>query len=112
MCHCIFFRINPRVSKHHAFRLHRATDDMVNLVDAIKKGRFPDLNLLDLERNQMSKKIKKTTVQDLIEACLAKYRNNVEFKLNLGVNGFDSDDYDEFKAQCPDIFNLDGFLSI
>ena len=25
MCHCIFFRINPRVSKHHAFRLHRAT---------------------------------------------------------------------------------------
>ena len=25
MCHCIFFGINPRVSKHHAFRLHRAT---------------------------------------------------------------------------------------
>ena len=25
MCHCIFFRINPRVSKHHAFHLHRAT---------------------------------------------------------------------------------------
>ena len=25
MCHCIFFRINPRVSKLHAFRLHRAT---------------------------------------------------------------------------------------
>ena len=25
MCHCIFFRINPRVSKHHAFRHHRAT---------------------------------------------------------------------------------------
>ena len=21
MCHCIFFGINPRVSKHHAFRL-------------------------------------------------------------------------------------------
>ena len=26
MCHCIFFGINPRVSKHHAFRLHRATN--------------------------------------------------------------------------------------
>ena len=26
MCHCIFFWINPRVSKHHAFRLHRATN--------------------------------------------------------------------------------------
>ena len=26
MCHCIFFGINPRVSKHHAFRLHRATE--------------------------------------------------------------------------------------
>ena len=25
MCHCIFFGINPRVSKHHAFRHHRAT---------------------------------------------------------------------------------------
>ena len=25
MCHCIFFRINPRVSKHHAFRPHRVT---------------------------------------------------------------------------------------
>ena len=25
MCHCIFFGINPRVSKHHAFRLNRAT---------------------------------------------------------------------------------------
>ena len=25
MCHCIFFGINPRVSKHHAFRLYRAT---------------------------------------------------------------------------------------
>ena len=25
MCHCIFFRINPCVSKHHAFRLHRTT---------------------------------------------------------------------------------------
>ena len=25
MCHCIFFRINPRVSKYHAFRLNRAT---------------------------------------------------------------------------------------
>ena len=25
MCHCIFFRINPRVSKHHAFHHHRAT---------------------------------------------------------------------------------------
>ena len=25
MCHCIFLRINPRVSKHHAFRLHRTT---------------------------------------------------------------------------------------
>ena len=25
MCHCIFFRINPHVSKHHAFHLHRAT---------------------------------------------------------------------------------------
>ena len=25
MCHCIFFRINPHVSKHHAFCLHRAT---------------------------------------------------------------------------------------
>ena len=25
MCHCIILRINPRVSKHHAFRLHRAT---------------------------------------------------------------------------------------
>ena len=23
MCHCIFFGINPRVSKHHAFCLHR-----------------------------------------------------------------------------------------
>ena len=25
MCHCIFFRINPRVTKHHAFRLHGTT---------------------------------------------------------------------------------------
>ena len=25
MCHCIFFRINPRVSKYHAFSHHRAT---------------------------------------------------------------------------------------
>ena len=25
MCHCIFFRINPRVSKYHAFRHYRAT---------------------------------------------------------------------------------------
>ena len=25
MCHCIVLRINPRVSKHHAFRHHRAT---------------------------------------------------------------------------------------
>ena len=25
MCHCIFFGINPHVSKHHAFRLHCAT---------------------------------------------------------------------------------------
>ena len=25
MCHCIFFGINPRVSKHHAFRHHRMT---------------------------------------------------------------------------------------
>ena len=85
---------------------------MANLVDAIKNGRFPELNLLDLEWNQMSKKIKKITVQDLIEACLTKYRKNVEFKLRLRVNRFDSDDYDEFKAQCPEIFNLDSFLSI
>ena len=96
----------------HLERTEPNEDDMANLVDAIKKDRFPELNLLDLEWNQMSKKIKKTTVQDLIEACLTKYRNNVEFKLRLGVNGFDSDDYDEFRAQCPEIFNLDGFLSI
>ena len=25
MCHCIFFGINPRVSKYHAFSHHRAT---------------------------------------------------------------------------------------
>ena len=25
MCHCIFFGINPRVSKHHAFRLYHVT---------------------------------------------------------------------------------------
>ena len=25
MCHCIFFRIKPRVSKHHAFHYHHAT---------------------------------------------------------------------------------------
>ena len=25
MCHCIFFGINPCVSKHHAFHLHHAT---------------------------------------------------------------------------------------
>ena len=25
MCHCIFFGINPRVSKHHAFCLYRVT---------------------------------------------------------------------------------------
>ena len=25
MCHCIFFGINPRVSKYHAFNHHRAT---------------------------------------------------------------------------------------
>ena len=25
MCHCIFFGINPRVSKHHAFHLHHVT---------------------------------------------------------------------------------------
>ena len=31
MCHCIFFRINPRVSKHHAFRLHRATTTWISL---------------------------------------------------------------------------------
>ena len=30
MCHCIFFGINPRVSKHHAFHLHRATTSTVN----------------------------------------------------------------------------------
>ena len=26
MCHCIFFRINPRVSKYHALHRYRATD--------------------------------------------------------------------------------------
>ena len=25
MCYCIFLRINPHVSKHHTFRLHRTT---------------------------------------------------------------------------------------
>ena len=25
MCHCIFLGINPRVSKHHAFRHYRVT---------------------------------------------------------------------------------------
>ena len=30
MCHCIFFGINPRVSKHHAFRLYRGTETMKN----------------------------------------------------------------------------------
>ena len=25
MCHCVFFRINPRVSKYHAFHFNRAT---------------------------------------------------------------------------------------
>ena len=25
MCHCIFFGINPHVSKHHAFHLYRVT---------------------------------------------------------------------------------------
>ena len=34
MCHCIFFRINPRVSKHHAFRLHRATVSSKNLSES------------------------------------------------------------------------------
>ena len=29
MCHCIFFGINPRVSKYHAFRLYRATNEGV-----------------------------------------------------------------------------------
>ena len=31
MCHCIFIGINPRVSKHHAFRLHRATWQQLRL---------------------------------------------------------------------------------
>ena len=96
----------------HLERTEPNEDDMVHLVDAIKKGRFPALSLLDLEWNKMSEKIKKTTVRDLIESCLTKYRRNLEFKLNLRVNGFDGDDYDEFKAQCPEVFNLDGFLSM
>ena len=29
MCHCIFFGINPRVSKYHAFSHHHATEDTI-----------------------------------------------------------------------------------
>ena len=42
MCHCIFFRINPRVSKHHAFRLHRTTSLTISFWGGI-------LKLLDLD---------------------------------------------------------------
>ena len=32
MCHCIFYGINPRVSKYHAFSHHRATPGMQPII--------------------------------------------------------------------------------
>ena len=41
MCHCIFFGINPRVSKHHAFRLHRATQTFTHPSAEVTSHRRP-----------------------------------------------------------------------
>ena len=37
MCHCIFFGINPRVSKYHAFRHHRATAISFNTYSSLAR---------------------------------------------------------------------------
>ena len=42
MCHCIFFGINPRVSKYHAFSHHRATPfSILKLCQAINTTLTP-----------------------------------------------------------------------
>ena len=54
MCHCIFFGINPRVSKYHAFRFHRATETSVERVMTELQNIL--IKLVDTEIIQMKPK--------------------------------------------------------
>ena len=71
MCQCIFFRINPCVSKHHAFHLHCATDKLPifdEIVD-ISYGLYDEL--LNLLRD------KQINVQKAMSTLLPQINSNV-----------------------------------
>ena len=93
----------------HLERTDLNEEDVVELLDAIKKDQFPSLNILNLEWNQMEEKVQKTVVKDFIKTCITTYGSNINFRLLLGYNSFCGDYAEELQEIGSD---MGEFLSL